>query len=80
VAESAVFGLPHPDLGEAVAAAVVRAPGSAVSEAEIRAALAPSLARFKQPRHIVFVEALPRNTMGKVQKALLREEHAGAFG
>jgi malonyl-CoA/methylmalonyl-CoA synthetase len=80
VAESAVFGLAHPDLGEAVAAAVVRAPGSAVSEAEIRAALAPSLARFKQPRHIVFVEALPRNTMGKVQKALLREEHAGAFG
>jgi len=72
VLESAVFGLPDADFGEMVAAAVVREPGGNISEAEILAALGSRLARFKLPRSIRFVEALPRNTMGKVQKNVLR--------
>jgi malonyl-CoA/methylmalonyl-CoA synthetase len=73
VEESAVIGLPDPDFGEAVTAVVVRAPASAITENDIRDALAARLARFKLPRRVFFVDALPRNTMGKVQKNLLRE-------
>jgi malonyl-CoA/methylmalonyl-CoA synthetase len=80
VAESAVFGLPHPDLGEGVAAAVVPAAGSAPSRAAIEAACAANLARFKHPRHVVFLDELPRNAMGKVLKAVLRDAHRAAFG
>jgi malonyl-CoA/methylmalonyl-CoA synthetase len=70
VVESAVYGLPHPDLGEVVAAAIV-APGM---EAEaILSALNTRLARFKVPRQIQIVAELPRNTMGKVQKNELRK-------
>jgi malonyl-CoA/methylmalonyl-CoA synthetase len=75
--ESAVIGVPHRDLGEAVVAVVVpRVKGFADAEA-IKAGLADKLARFKQPRAILFVEALPKNAMGKVQKAALREAHKG---
>ncbi|MBT2187991.1 malonate--CoA ligase [Sphingobium nicotianae] len=74
VEESAVIGLPDADFGEAVTAVVVRTPGSTIGEAEIRAALATRLARFKLPKTVIFVDALPRNTMGKVQKAALREQ------
>jgi len=77
VAESAVIGVPHADLGEAVVAIVVRNE-PALDEAALLAGVA-DLARFKQPRRIVFVEALPRNAMGKVQKAALRETHARLF-
>jgi malonyl-CoA/methylmalonyl-CoA synthetase len=77
VVESAVIGLPHADLGEAATAIVVAGPD--VSEAEILAALADRLARFKQPRRVIFVAALPRNAMGKVTKAALRAEHAALF-
>jgi len=79
VEESAVIGLPHADFGEAVAAVVVRRPGATVSAAAILEALAGRLAKFKQPKAIFFADALPRNTMGKVQKNRLREAHAGHF-
>ena len=79
VAESAVIGLPHPDFGEGVTAVVVRAPGSVIDEAAIIAALAERLAKYKQPKRVIFVPELPRNTMGKVQKAALRETYAGLY-
>jgi malonyl-CoA/methylmalonyl-CoA synthetase len=77
VVESAVIGLPDPDFGEAVTAVVVREKGAGVDEAAIHAALRNRLAKFKWPRTIHFVEELPRNTMGKVQKNLLRETYGG---
>ncbi len=79
VVESAVFGLPHPDFGEAVAAAVVAARGSDVQEAQLIGALKNKLANFKVPKRIFILEELPRNTMGKVQKKELRERFAATF-
>ena len=76
VVESAVIGLPDADFGEAVVAVVVREKGAALSEDDIRVALSGRLAKFKQPRRVHFVDALPRNTMGKVQKNVLRETYA----
>ena len=78
VGESAVVGVPHPDFGEAVIA-VVTAKGPLPAEAELISALATSLAKFKVPKHIFVVDELPRNAMGKVQKAELRNRHAGTF-
>jgi malonyl-CoA/methylmalonyl-CoA synthetase len=77
VTESAVIGLPHPDLGEAVVAIVVRA-DPALDAANLLAGVG-DLARFKQPRRVIFAESLPRNAMGKVQKAALRETHKDLF-
>lgn len=77
VGESAVIGVPHPDLGEAVVAVVTRT-DSSLDEAAILSGIA-DLARFKQPRRIFFADELPRNAMGKVQKAALREAHEGLF-
>jgi malonyl-CoA/methylmalonyl-CoA synthetase len=77
VGESAVIGLPHDDLGEAAVAIVVRT-DAALDEAAILAGLA-DLARYKQPRRILFADALPRNAMGKVQKAALRERYKDLF-
>jgi malonyl-CoA/methylmalonyl-CoA synthetase len=73
VFESAVIGVPHPDLGEAVAAVVIRKAEAAIDETEVIAALRPRLAKFKLPKRVVFCDALPRNAMGKVQKNALRE-------
>ncbi len=78
VIESAVIGVPHRDFGEAVVAVVV-ASGSEVSLQDIELALGSRLARFKQPKQVVNVAELPRNTMGKVQKNKLRELHASLF-
>ena len=79
VAESAVIGVPHPDFGEAVFAVLVPQKGAALEPGAALAAVADRLARFKQPKAAVVVESLPRNTMGKVQKNLLREAYKGWF-
>jgi malonyl-CoA/methylmalonyl-CoA synthetase len=79
VAESAVIGLPHPDLGEAVAAVCARSPERIATENEILAALADRLARFKTPKRVFFLDELPRNAMGKVQKTELRARYGDAF-
>ncbi len=73
VAESAVIGVPHPDFGEAVVAVVVPKPGASLSEQDMIAQLKQRIANFKVPKRLVFVDDLPRNAMGKVQKKVLRE-------
>jgi len=75
VTESAVIGLPHPDFGEAVAAVVIGSGDEAALIAQAREKLAP----FKAPKRIFFVEDLPRNAMGKVQKNLLRQTYGETF-
>lgn len=75
VLESAVFGVPHPDFGESVIAAVVPEPGATIETDVLRADVADQLARFKHPREYITLDALPRNAMGKVQKNVLREQH-----
>ena len=79
VMESAVIGVPHKDFGETVLAVVVAGAGSGPDVDQLQSACAKQLARFKHPRKIVLVDALPRNTMGKVQKNLLRDEYQNAF-
>jgi malonyl-CoA/methylmalonyl-CoA synthetase len=79
VLESAVIGLPHPDFGEAVFAVLVATPGAQLDPEAALAAIRERLARFKQPKAAVVVDALPRNTMGKVQKAEMRKTYAGWF-
>lgn len=82
VAESAVIGIPHPDFGEAVVAAVIRQKnekGLALTEAGIIASLKQDLAAFKVPKRVWFLEDLPRNAMGKIQKKSLREQFAAEF-
>lgn len=76
VVESAVIGLPHVDFGEGVCAVVIGKGDEAAMIAECRT----RLAAFKTPKRILFVDDLPRNAMGKVQKNLLRQMHAGLFG
>ena len=73
VEESAVVGLPHNDFGEGVTAFIVKKQGAAITEKQVLNALDEKLARFKHPKRVMFVEQLPRNTMGKVQKSLMRE-------
>jgi len=80
VAESAVIGLPHPDFGEGVVAVVVPKPGAALDGATIVGTLKSRIANFKVPKQVFVVSELPRNTMGKVQKNLLRQQHQGLFG
>jgi len=76
VVESAVIGVPHPDFGEAVVA-VVMGHGA---EADLIAQARARLAVFKAPKRVLFVDELPRNAMGKVQKTLLRQQYAELFG
>lgn len=78
VGESAVIGVPHPDFGEGVVA-VVTAREALPPEADIIAGLSRSLAKFKVPKRIFQVSELPRNAMGKVQKAELRKRYAASF-
>lgn len=79
VVESAVIGVPHPDFGEGVTAVLVATQGQAPSEAQVLAALDGKLARFKQPKRVMVVDALPRNVMGKVQKNVLREQFKALY-
>lgn len=79
VLESAVVGVPHPDFGESVVAVLVAEPGVSLDLNAIETAVNRDIAAFKRPRRIEVVEALPRNTMGKVQKNQLRDRYAGAF-
>lgn len=74
VVESAVIGVPHADFGEGVVAVLVVG-GEAVTLAQVDRHLAGRLARYKQPKQVVCVDELPRNAMGKVQKATLRETY-----
>lgn len=79
VLESAVIGVPHPDFGEGVTAVVVLNKNARLTEDDVHAALADRLAKFKQPKKVFFVEELPRNTMGKVQKNVLRETYRDIY-
>lgn len=80
VLESAVIGVPHPDLGEGVTALVVlKAGSSTLDERGMIIELQKRLAKFKVPKRIIAVPELPRNAMGKVQKSILREAHAGLY-
>ncbi len=78
VQESAVVGVAHPDFGEAVVAVIVRRSGVALGEEEVIAAMKSRLANFKVPKRVHFVDDLPRNAMGKVQKNVLRERYGAA--
>lgn len=79
VAESAVVGVPHPDFGEVGVAIVIPRPGAKLDAEQIVARLKSQLANFKIPKKCFIVDELPRNTMGKVQKNLLREAHKQLF-
>ena len=79
VAESAVVGVPHPDFGEVGVAVVIAKPGAKIDGDAIVAQLKSQLANFKIPKRCFVATELPRNTMGKVQKNLLRDQHKGLF-
>jgi malonyl-CoA/methylmalonyl-CoA synthetase len=79
VVESAVIGVPHADFGEGVTAVVVRQPGSQVDEAAVLKGLEGRLAKFKMPKRVFVVDELPRNTMGKVQKNILRDTYKSIY-
>jgi malonyl-CoA/methylmalonyl-CoA synthetase len=79
VAECAVIGCPHADFGEGVVAVIAPKPGVRLSEGEVTEALRDRLAGFKRPKAALFVDALPRNAMGKIEKARLREDHRSVF-
>jgi len=79
VAESAVIGVPHPDFGEVGVAVVIAKPGATLDAEQIIARLKAQLANFKIPKRCFIVGELPRNTMGKVQKNVLREQHKALF-
>ena len=78
VRESAVIGVPHADMGEGVVAVLV-ANDSVLDDNDIQEPLDANLARFKHPRHFIWVDELPRNAMGKVQKNVLREGYVDVF-
>jgi malonyl-CoA/methylmalonyl-CoA synthetase len=79
VIESAVIGVPHADFGEGVTAVVVCDKNAGVSEASVLKALDGRLAKFKMPKRVFIVDELPRNTMGKVQKNILRDTYSKIY-
>ena len=78
VVESAVIAVPHKDFGEAVVSIVVRS-NESLSEDDIKNNLTEKIAKFKQPKEVIFENELPRNSMGKVQKVELREKFKNIF-
>jgi len=74
-----VIGVAHPDFGEGVTAVVIRTKPEQVDEKAIIQALQDRLAKFKQPKKIIFMDDLPRNSMGKVQKNVLRDQFAKLY-
>lgn len=74
-----MIGVAHPDFGEGVTAVVVRAPASQITGAEILSAITERVAKYKHPKQVIFVDELPRNTMGKVQKNLLRDTYKDLY-
>lgn len=79
VAESAVVGVPHPDFGEVGVAVLIARPGAAPDPQAVLSELKARLANFKIPKRCFVLEGLPRNSMGKVQKNLLREQYQQLF-
>jgi malonyl-CoA/methylmalonyl-CoA synthetase len=79
VVESAVFGVAHPDFGEGVVAVIVPQKDFSFDEAVMIEAIRDRIARFKQPKRIFTIDELPRNTMGKVQKNVLRDSYKNLF-
>ncbi|KAA0077703.1 malonyl-CoA synthase [Tardiphaga sp. P9-11] len=79
VIESAVIGVPHADFGEGVTAVVVSDKKTAIDEASVLKALDGQIAKFKMPKRVIFVDDLPRNTMGKVQKNVLRDTYGKLY-
>src|SRR3954447_14555805 len=79
VVESAVIGVPHPDFGEGVTAVVVKNGQAPITEKDVLGRLETRLAKFKLPKHVIFVDDLPRNTMGKVHKNILRDTYGTLF-
>jgi malonyl-CoA/methylmalonyl-CoA synthetase len=79
VVESAVVGVPHRDFGEGVTAVVVASGKANLTESEVLKVLEQLLAKFKLPKRVIFADDLPRNTMGKVQKNLLRETYGDLY-
>lgn len=79
VVESAVIGVPHADFGEGVTAVLVRQPGASIDEAAVLKGLEGRLAKFKMPKRVFVVGELPRNTMGKVQKNVLRDTYKDIY-
>jgi malonyl-CoA/methylmalonyl-CoA synthetase len=79
VIESAVIGVPHMDFGEGVTAVVVKDKSAPLDETAVMKALDGRLAKFKMPKKVIFVDDLPRNTMGKVQKNILRDTYAKLY-
>ncbi len=79
VMESALVGVPHPDFGEVGVAVVIARPGAALDGDAILSTLRSQLANFKIPKRCFVAQELPRNTMGKVQKNLLRAQYQRLF-
>ena len=79
VLESAVIGVPHDDFGETPLALIVPQEGKRPNLTQITENIEKEIARFKHPRQLIVIENLPRNTMGKVQKNVLREQYKNTF-
>lgn len=79
VIESAVIGVPHADFGEGVTAVLVCNKGAGITEGAVLKALDGRLAKFKMPKRVFVVDELPRNTMGKVQKNVLRDTYKDIY-